>query len=543
MTFYLFAHPLKLSKYLAASESFYDVIILGAGPAGSTAANYLLRAGHKVLLCEKKKFPRPAIGESMWIATNSLMKDMGVLDRVSNAGFGPKNGGSLIWGPLNESWPIYFVKPDNSIVGAFNVERSKFDQILAERAVELGCHLKMETKCYQINQAKGKCHVLVNEKGVSKSFYSKFVIDATGLRSTFNPAANLLHMRPSSISIWAYFKNAKMLPFPEHKNGITVRFENGWFWLFPVGRNLYSIGLCADTDTILQYKGTEKLKTCFYENVEHCDEIKQLMEDAIVISDFKALSFKPKNLSKYYYKNMLSVGDSACFIDPVLSTGINLSMNGGCYAARALNTIFEGGNQNDVFKSFDSFLRNDFNIALTMTDDLVAMNSHLNGAYWKSRMFHNPNQNKKVKLRLNQVAQLIKLKGDREAQAIKQNLQAIETDTQFGASKFLTDDFKFKSVRLNPLTKIRKGYHKGFLGQLTFSQGYLVFLKKSNVYPAFHIDLMLFEHASNWINISSLADCTRIIAASDRISEDELYYRIAEWLKRKVFIISENEEK
>ena len=90
------------------SSHDYDVVVIGGGPGGSTAATLLSMWGRRVLLLERDFFPRHHVGESLLPGTEHVLKRLGVYDEVNRAGFIPKYGASYVWGRSRKPWTIYF---------------------------------------------------------------------------------------------------------------------------------------------------------------------------------------------------------------------------------------------------------------------------------------------------------------------------------------------------------------------------------------------------------------------------------------------------
>src|ERR1700709_458762 len=102
--------PLSRSKHRSevAMAEHYDAIIVGGGPAGSTAAGYLARHGHRTLLLEKRQFPRHRVGESLLPSMMPVLEDFGLVDACRQAGFVEKTGATFIWGGAKEPRDIRF---------------------------------------------------------------------------------------------------------------------------------------------------------------------------------------------------------------------------------------------------------------------------------------------------------------------------------------------------------------------------------------------------------------------------------------------------
>src|SRR5512141_3090379 len=111
----------------------YDTIIIGAGPAGSSAAALLAERGLRVLVLEREKFPRYHIGESLLPFTFYPLKRLGLVDRMRQAGFVKKHSVQFVSPSGKASQPFYFsTRYAPAVAQTWQVLRSEFDQMLME---------------------------------------------------------------------------------------------------------------------------------------------------------------------------------------------------------------------------------------------------------------------------------------------------------------------------------------------------------------------------------------------------------------------------
>ena len=136
-------------------ETSHDVIVIGGGPAGSTAATLLARQNHRVLLLEREKFPREHVGESLLPFCYCLLKDLGVVDQIKK-NFVRKPGVRFIDrdGNISTTWCFDHVIKDETYL-SFQVIRGDFDQILLKNAAKNGAEVREETRVIEADISAG----------------------------------------------------------------------------------------------------------------------------------------------------------------------------------------------------------------------------------------------------------------------------------------------------------------------------------------------------------------------------------------------------
>ncbi|MDE2293338.1 MAG: tryptophan 7-halogenase, partial [Elusimicrobia bacterium] len=168
----------------------WDVLVLGGGPAGSTAANLLAAAGRRVLVVEKEAFPRHHVGESLLPGLAPLFERLGVAGRLARAGFFVKTGGSYAWGRGRRPWSISFADlfeaPGYMLrrheTRAYHVERARFDRLLLDAARRRGAEVLQPAAATRVETAGGRVTgVAVRpEGGRERVLRARLYIDASG---------------------------------------------------------------------------------------------------------------------------------------------------------------------------------------------------------------------------------------------------------------------------------------------------------------------------------------------------------------------------
>src|ERR1044071_8985822 len=160
------------------SNNMCDVAIIGGGPAGSTAAALLARAGRRVIVFEREKFPRFHIGESLLPFSMKAFTRLGLHEKFLRAGFMKKFGGE-IFGACTETGTKFYFKDGyrSQTDHAYQVTRCDFDKVLLDHAAECGAEVHEETSVDQVDFAKSDVELTVKRNGSTHLIRSRYVID------------------------------------------------------------------------------------------------------------------------------------------------------------------------------------------------------------------------------------------------------------------------------------------------------------------------------------------------------------------------------
>ena len=339
-----------------------DVLVIGGGPAGSTAATLLAERGYKVTLLEKAHHPRFHIGESLLPANLPLLEKLGVADAVRAIGM--------------EKWGARFVSPvhaheqtiefadawDKSMPMSYQVRRSEFDEILIRNAAQKnadvieGCQVK---EVVFLSDSKGSLVQARHDDGRLESWNTRFVLDASG-RDTF--LGNRLKMKNSSkkhnsTAIYAHFTGAKR-DVGKQEGDITIFwFAHGWFWFIPLTDGLTSIG-AVTWPYYLKTRAQKPLDDFFEETIALCPQLAQRLEDARMQTAAEATGNFSYACERTHGDNYLLLGDAFAFIDPVFSSGVMLAMQNAFDGADTVDTCLRHPDQAAAaLKKFDQRLR------------------------------------------------------------------------------------------------------------------------------------------------------------------------------------------
>ena len=317
----------------------FDFAVAGGGPAGSSAAITLAQRGHSVVLFERETFPRFHIGESLLATANDHFAALGVEEKIAAAGFPEKWGARLFTHDGQSGRGVNFA--DVSEVRrpqTVQVSRAEFDQILLDRAKELGVDVREGTRITSCEFASDAA-MLDFANGTSGRVRVKAMVDATGRNGLLARKFNLRKDEPllANIAIFSHYSNVPRLSDgPPNDIRIVARNDSGWYWLIPISDELMSVGVVLPRTLFMQMpEGTpeERLERA----LQDTPVVAKLMRDAKREWPVRVEKDFSYSATAYAGDRWILAGDAGSFLDPVFSTGVSIAMESGIEAAAALD--------------------------------------------------------------------------------------------------------------------------------------------------------------------------------------------------------------
>lgn len=339
-----------------------DVLVIGGGPAGSTAAALLAERGHRVTLLEKQHHPRFHIGESLLPANLPLLEKLGVADAVKAIGM--EKWGAEFVSPLhNHKQSFEFADAmDKTMPMAYQVRRAEFDEILIRNAsrknarVVEGCQVQnvvfLADNAGALVQA---CH----DDGSQETVRARFVLDASG-RETFLGSrlkAKQSNPKHSSAAVYGHFEGATRNEGKAAGNITIFWFDHGWFWFIPLLDGTTSVGAVM-WPYYLKTRAQKPLDVFLQETIALCKPLQACLQHARLISLVEATGNYSYVCDRTHGTNYLLLGDAYTFVDPVFSSGVMLAMQSAFVGADTVDICLRHPQQTAAaLKKFDKSMR------------------------------------------------------------------------------------------------------------------------------------------------------------------------------------------
>ncbi|MEZ6137186.1 MAG: NAD(P)/FAD-dependent oxidoreductase [Pirellulaceae bacterium] len=329
----------------------YDVIVIGGGPAGSTAAALVAESGRSTLLLEREQFPRFHVGESLMPECYWSLQRLGLIDRMKASKFVPKKSVQFVAASGKESQPFYFTEHDpRESSTTWQVERADFDKMLFDRAGELGADCYDETRVLDVTFDENQRATGVKLRrpdGETREISARVVMDGSGQSSLI---ANKLGLRQDlpdlkKAAIWGYYKHAKR---DDGENaGATIIMhtdqKDSWFWFIPLSDDITSIGCVGDNDYML--KTGLPTEQRYQVELDRCPGLQSRLENAERVGKLHVAKEYSYWTKQHAGDGWVLIGDAFGFIDPIYSSGVYFALVMG---ERAADAVIEGFAHDDL---------------------------------------------------------------------------------------------------------------------------------------------------------------------------------------------------
>jgi halogenation protein CepH len=381
-----------------AQQEEFDVVVVGGGPGGSTLGSLVAMQGHRVLLLEKESFPRYQIGESLLPSTvQGICRMIGVTDDLARAGFPHKLGGTFRWGANPTPWNFAFsISPKISGPASFayQVERSRFDKILLDNAVRKGVEVRQNCAATDVIEDGDRMTgvIYTDADGAERRVFAKYVVDASGNTSRIYKRAGGRRVYSEffrSLALFGYFTGGRRLPAPNAGNILCEAFRSGWLWYIPLSDSLTSVGAVVRREDADKVQGDPE--NALLSLIDETSMVKQYLANATRVTTGQYGQLRVRK--DYSYHNtafwrpgMALVGDAACFVDPVFSSGVHLATYGALLAARSINSVLAGKvDEQPAFAEFEVRYRREYSVFYEFLMSFYDMHADEDSYFWSAK--------------------------------------------------------------------------------------------------------------------------------------------------------------
>lgn len=317
-----------------------DVLVIGGGPGGSTAATLLTRNGWKVLQLEKAHHPRFHIGESLLPMNMPILQRLGVFDKVQALGVYKPGADFEADNPRGYNTYDFGRALGNSPPHAFQVWRQDFDRMLFEHARAQGVDAREGAEVTGVQQqaARDSRVEVRDDHGRSYTVQARYVLDASGRDAFFASRMKLRRKNPQhqSAAIFGHFRGAAFRSGADRGNISIYNFAHGWMWMIPLPDGVMSVGAVCRPDYLKSRRGSAH--DFFLATLKLHPAVWSRLDQASLIDDqVRVTGNYSYDASTIGGPGWMLVGDAFAFLDPVFSSGVYLAMSGAEQTAKLVD--------------------------------------------------------------------------------------------------------------------------------------------------------------------------------------------------------------
>ncbi|HEY3630728.1 MAG TPA: NAD(P)/FAD-dependent oxidoreductase [Jatrophihabitantaceae bacterium] len=373
------------------------VLVVGGGPGGSIAATFLAQGGADVTLLEREHFPRYHIGESVAPSCRAIIEFAGAAEKVDARDYPVKRGVLLRWGAESD-WAVNWRDMFGEDIRSWQVDRDDFDHVLLKHAASQGAKVVEGATVKRINfDGDRAMSADWTQDGTGTVHTTEFdhVVDASG-RAGILSRKQFHNRRPHevfrNVAIWGYYPGGQLLPGTPPGGIDVISSPNGWYWVIPLRGGQFSVGYVTHQDNFLALPRAD-LRALFSSLVDASPTVRDLVAGHELAGDIRVEQDFSYVADSFCGPGYFLAGDAACFLDPLLSTGVHLALFSGMLSAASILAIDAG----DVAEAeagtfYENLYRNAYARMLALVAGMYDKYRGRMGYFWLAQKLMRPEQ-------------------------------------------------------------------------------------------------------------------------------------------------------
>jgi flavin-dependent dehydrogenase len=290
-----------------------DVVVIGGGPAGSTAARLLAQWGHTVAVLSALP-ARRALAECLPPSTKKVFQFLGISNEAEHAGFFETTGNTVWWGARGrrvEGYPVG---------SGYQVDRVAFDRLLLHLAQSAGANL-------QVDRASGS----------AESFGARFVLDCSGRAGVLARAYRVKPRRQRTVALCGVWRSERGWHVPDASHTLVESYGDGWAWSVPLSPTLRHVAFMVDpvASHLVRGKG---LAPAYEAELAKTRAFRRIFARGQMEGEPWGRDASLYTSKQFCGPGFALAGDAGSFIDPLSSFGVKKAIVSGWAAAVVANT-------------------------------------------------------------------------------------------------------------------------------------------------------------------------------------------------------------